>query len=265
MKTTIIIAFAGIIGLLGLNGCKPRPNTTITGQVFIVTRGDQNIKLGLVEVDLIPQQQTYDFLKTKQTAVETEIAARENEFIASSNALKRVEANLADYEADNPSTTSKYKSMLDNYETNSNAGIRIALKYQLNEVDKNVGAVKSILEQKVADVQMRLDAATTSLTNYPDGDAYFSGFSPSIIQKTLTDADGKFSLAYSAGTNLALYAKADRLVGTRTEKYYWLINAPTNAEATQVFLSNQNFINLDPDGYFKIKPVGGVSRDEVGH
>ena len=79
-------------------------------------------------------------------------------------------------------------------------------------------------------------------------------FSPPFIQKTITDADGKFSFVYPIEKPLTIFAHAQRMVGTKTEQYYWLINAPTNVETAQMFLSNHNLITVDPDGYFKIRP-----------
>jgi hypothetical protein len=43
-------------------------------------------------------------------------------------------------------------------------------------------------------------------------------------------------------------------VGDKTEKYYWLVDAPSGVEKAQLYLSNNNLVWIDPDGYFKIKP-----------
>src|SRR5208282_239685 len=45
MKLKIVIALVAIAGTLGLAGCKPK-ETKLSGKVFIVTRGAENIKLG---------------------------------------------------------------------------------------------------------------------------------------------------------------------------------------------------------------------------
>ena len=72
----IIIALVAIIGTLGLTGCKPK-TTTLTGQVFIVTQGAENVKLGDVEILLIEKSQVTDFLEKEQSIVESEIASRQ--------------------------------------------------------------------------------------------------------------------------------------------------------------------------------------------
>ena len=52
------------------------------------------------------------------------------------------------------------------------------------------------------------------------------------------------------------------MVLNKTEKYYWLVNAPTNAESVQIFLSNNNLVEIDPDGYFALKPKA-ASQESV--
>jgi hypothetical protein len=85
-------------------------------------------------------------------------------------------------------------------------------------------------------------------------DRYLVNFSPNAVQKSLTDADGKFSLRYPRDRAFAIFAVAERSVGTNTEKFCWLVNAPTGVESAQILLSNHNLVTLDPDNYFKIKP-----------
>jgi hypothetical protein len=40
----------------------------------------------------------------------------------------------------------------------------------------------------------------------------------------------------------------------KTEKYYWLVDAPVGSKEAQVFLNNNNLIFADPDGYFIVTP-----------
>ena len=72
-----------------------------------------------------------------------------------------------------------------------------------------------------------------------------------------SDADGKFSFAYPCDKALTIFPRAQRGVLNKTEQYYWLVNAPTNSVPAQVFLSNNNLVFVDQDGYFKLKPKRG--------
>ena len=78
MKMKIIIALAATVGILGLAGCKPKA-TTVSGQVFIVTKGAENFKLGDVEILLVEKSQVTDFLQKKQPAIDLEMASKRQE------------------------------------------------------------------------------------------------------------------------------------------------------------------------------------------
>jgi hypothetical protein len=75
MKSHLILI---LVSLLALTGCKPK-QTTLSGQVFIVTQGAENVKLGDVEILLIEKSQAADFLQKKQPAIESEIALKQQE------------------------------------------------------------------------------------------------------------------------------------------------------------------------------------------
>src|SRR5437773_5440602 len=54
--------------------------TTVTGSVFIVTKGKENIKLGLVQVSAIPPQAVLKYLQRLQEGdVAAKLTSRENE------------------------------------------------------------------------------------------------------------------------------------------------------------------------------------------
>jgi hypothetical protein len=118
------------------------------------------------------------------------------------------------------------------------------------------------LERQIIEAQSRQDKVKLTLAAYPLAESYFANFSLPAVQKTLTDADGRFSINYTRDSSLTIFAKAERVIGTKTEKYFWLVDAPTNSESAQIFLSNQNLVHIDPDGYFKIKPVDSMRELE---
>lgn len=333
MNLKIVIAFVAIAEILGLAGCKPK-ETTVTGQVFIVTQGAENIKLGLVEVQLIPKQQVIAFLKIKTPTVEAEISSRQRGYETVKDEAQKASANLNSFETDGPLTKAEYKSLKSEYqsliETNSqlsyavnvldaefeklasSADLAHKIKYsgvaddkQKADADKTIAALeafdntdytnkwrmvnewhknnwqmfsikiktdkieadansnKADLESQFAEAQSRLKMAKAKLNDYPTGESYLAGFIAPVIQKKLTDADGKFSFTYPCNSALTIFAKAERMVGSKAEKYFWVVNAPTNSETAQVLLGNQNLVCVDPDGYFKIKPVATAEESEA--
>jgi hypothetical protein len=306
MKPKIVVALIVIAGTVGLAGCKQK-ETTVSGEVFIVTRGAENVKLGLVEVQLIPKQQVSAFLKMKTTAIEAEISSHQKEIETANGDVDRASANLNTFETVGPLTKPEYNApkreyssllqeysqLIDDYnlqlkrinsintgdaikdylktlsiepsvDTNvneitskmTNVIVRARLlKIQLDKIETSANSDKANLEQKLTEAQLRLDKAKAKVNDYPTAENYFAGFVVPVVQKKLTDADGKFSFTYPRDSVLTFFAKAERVVGAKTEKYFWLVNAPTNSGTAQVLLSNQNLVYVDPDDYLKIKPV----------
>jgi hypothetical protein len=68
-----------ILLIVFLAGCKPK-QTALTGQIFIVTRGAENIKLGGVEILLIEKSQAVDFLQRQTTVIQSEMNSRQQAF-----------------------------------------------------------------------------------------------------------------------------------------------------------------------------------------
>jgi hypothetical protein len=68
-----LLVFAVGLACCCFTGCSPKPTK---GQVFIVTRGAENIKLGLVDVLVFDEQGVATFLEKKTPAVESEVSSR---------------------------------------------------------------------------------------------------------------------------------------------------------------------------------------------
>jgi len=259
MKIKIIIALVATAGILGLAGCKPKA-TTVSGQVFIVTKGAENFKLGAVEILLVEKSQVTDFLQKKQPTIESEMASKQEE-------LKKIEqGHVPDVLLKNAAYA---KALSEDDELQKQFDFQLArmnqaVKDYSNNPD-HADAVSSEAEAKCKVILLKKQSALdqmiaaksaimTSLELYPTPADYFEDFSPVIIQKTLSDADGNFSLNYPRNKMFAIFAHAQRMVLDKTETYYWLVDAPTNADTAQIFLSNNNLVVVDPDGYFKLKP-----------
>ena len=217
MKIKIIISFIATVGMLGLTGCKPK-ETTLSGQIFIVTRGSENIKLGLVEVQLIEKQQVTNFLKIRQPEIHAQMLTLASEL-----------AELA-------------KKSQNDYE-------KLGKLLSESQSEEEKARITKVMEENTT----ALKDSLATLKSLPSEVMYFDTFSPSILQKSTTDADGKFDFKYSPGKALTLFAKAKRTVGEETERYYWLVNAPSVIGQSKILLSNNNLVLSDPDGFFTNK------------
>lgn len=278
-----------LISLL-LLGCKPN-ETTLTGQAFIVTRGGENIKLGLVDVLLIEKDPVNEFIEKKRPTIDDGIAALQFKFREWSERM--VNTNDMDVPLEQSYGRTNYPAMFKYREYLKNK-LQVAIRsapelrqraeasamryqtgittssfesYQLANQAKVMEGQIQIIEAEIRIVTGEIESleaeyskAKNMVSAGPDAEIIFQGFSPVVFQKATTDADGKFSFSYPPEKNLAIFAKAERLVGDRTEKYYWLVNAPSGVEMAQLFLSNNNFVAIDPDGYFKIKPKSEVQK-----
>jgi hypothetical protein len=261
----IAIALVTIAGILELTGCKPK-ETTLSGQVFIVTQGADNVKLGDVEILLIEKTQVTDFLHKKQPAIDSEIATKQQELTKLEQGVVTV---FLKTNADYVKAESEFDELQKQFDDQL-ARMNQAVKDYSNNPD-HADAVSSDAEAKSKVIQLKMQsaldqmkaaksAAMKSLKNHPTAADYFEDFLPVIAQKTISDADGKFSFVYPRDKSFAIFTSAQRMVLNKTEKYYWLVNTPANAESVQIFLSNNNLAEVDPDGYFALKPKAEVQE-----
>ena len=219
--------------LVSLSGCKPK-ETTLSGQAFIVTQGGENIKLGLVEVQLIEKDAVKEFIQKKETEIDPKITAiqREIEDATTNYQKTKILFNYDNHLSDTP----EYKEML----------------AKADAFNREIGSQNLYTPVDLAFA--RLCRATNAVEQFSTTKDYFDSLILPNFQRTLTDADGKFYFSYPQDRNLAIFAKAERLVNGKIEKYFWLVNAPSGIEKAQLFLSNNNLVFTDPDGYFKMKP-----------
>lgn len=134
-------------------------------------------------------------------------------------------------------------------------------EFQANKLH-NAESLLDTAKSRLTQAQSRLDTAKSHLENIKKGsllapnsptvDDYLYGFTPTVVKKANTDADGNFSLTCPCNKHFTIFARAERATLSEHEKYIWLIDAPVKPEAGQVLLNNNNLIEVDPDGYFKI-------------
>ena len=228
--------------LLTLVGCKPKEND-LSGQAFVVS-GNENIKLGLAEVRLIPKKEVVEFLNRKLPVIGSEISKRNHEINEAIREKKAVQD-----EVDTDPGTKVYRDEKGNW-----IGSTISSK----ELSKKLDAAEARLKA----------AASMANEAFPSPELYFedSAF-PKGIQKIFADADGKFWLKYPNDRAFTLFAKSERTIDNNVVKLFWLVDVPTNHGARQILLSNQNIVYVDPDGYFKIStnsfPDVGTAKPQI--
>ena len=255
MKPIYIFAFVVVIGIFGLVSCKPK-ETTVSGQLFIVTKGAENIKLGGVEILLIKKSQATQFLKASQKNIEAILSDAKNDseqinnYFFKKGKLPSILATNKNYVAADLKFNNAMSLSKSYLQLQKMAGSNLS---KVEDAGSKVEEALSDAKKALEDIQSVSKDVLNDLANHPTATDYFCEFAPSSTAKTLSDADGKFSVTYPAGIQFSIYAKAQRFTPNKTEVYYWLVDAPTN-DNQKFLLYNSNLATVDPDSYFKIKP-----------
>jgi len=317
-------------------GCKPN-ETSLSGQIFIVTQGAANVRLGDVEILLIEKRQVVEFLARRHLEIESEKTVRSQEVATASELAMKAQQDFDWFLANRPFTTNlDYVHTKADYDLADLAHSRMlvtrsAQKARVDELERKYGQARSVnsgsgynrerrgeskalqdakkgyaakanqeaadayhtarnaleqteeqiirkrneserLRNELDEIERRAKADATAkpdgansrrnqaegrLARWPSTEDFLNGFSPLVIRKARTDANGNFSLTYPSDVTFTLFVKAQRAVvsleNSAPEKYHWLINAPSGARSVRLNFSNSNLIDEDPDGYLRLR------------
>lgn len=183
----------------------------MAGDIFIVTKGGQSIKLGLVEVTLLPLQPVLSHLADRKAA-EQSIAVQLN---------SQVQAAKADEKA-------------------KDAIMQDAHKYDI--LSKDGYAAYSKAYNDWLNATYVTEALVEKQNGFPSGSYYFNGL-PQPLAAAQTDADGEFTIEIPNDGESAIAAHAQRSVGSYNENYFWLIKVPKDWQTRKIMLSNDNLMS----------------------
>lgn len=184
----------------------------LSGQIFVVTKGRDNIKLALVEVAAIPEDEMLAHLKNKhgpaieqQSQLKSKLVAADDEF--------------------------RYAVMEEiMYGIRSNIG-HTEFPFKTNSLEE---ARAAIVEKQSACKKIK-----SEFTYFGSPAIYMEGIpTPASISKT--DADGKFTLTIPSGKKYIIAAATNRTVFKDTEQYYWLVRIDASSPVQALMLSNDN-------------------------
>ncbi|MEI7821024.1 MAG: DUF4339 domain-containing protein [Verrucomicrobiota bacterium] len=196
----------------------------LSGEAFIVTKGGQNYKLGLVPIALYSLETLKPHLDQKRQEAQSELTR-----------LKPLmQAAKSDMDAKHNAERTAFDAYLRvNYSDPNKNALDAAHKEAGKQWETATSAYYSLLGQ-----QSRLVS----------GAFYFSGL-PEPLAKTQTNSDGRFTIEMPTKGKFAVAANAHRSVGDSTERYYWLISIALDGAAKKTtMLSNNNLTSEDaPD------------------
>jgi hypothetical protein len=190
---------------------------TLSGQIFISTKGGENFKLGAVQLALFARDAIDSLLPS----------------------LK----NYADYKIQQLSgPVAETKAALDQAATSERAAYDA--QYQAITAHGDYMAAKhatDLARKALATARNQYLEITGKLNFYYSGAFYFA-FLQSPIQTADTDADGKFAIEVPQTGRFVIAAQAQRSIGKDTERYYWL--QPVSLEGQQQRTQNLSNNNL---------------------
>jgi hypothetical protein len=218
----------------------------LSGEVFIVTKGAQNFKLGLVTVVVIPEADIQQFIEHKRVTTATLIKEQETALQAEGDAIASSRKAIAEGEAAIPAAKkAAYAASLKYMEV---------VDWENPEIGKKEQQEQRMHEQEAKDQQERVTARRKELgkqqgnferlqaaRNYLQSSEYYFLDMPAGITSAKTNADGLFMMTIPRQGRFALAAHASRQVMDATEQYYWLVWTSLDGAATKrVMLSNDN-------------------------
>lgn len=215
-------------------GCKNSQKGTLSGQIFIATKGRQNVKLGATLVNLFDRGAVdilldglYTFVTAKSQRLRLDLTAAET-----AERDMKAAAEQADETAKRDQQLFEQGFALSDGLTAINIAKQAAVQAK-DAYESAKGRVQSLWAE---------------IDYYHSYGFYFSYLLRSPILTAETDADGKFTMQIPITGEYVIGAQTDRLVWNETEVYYWL--QPVSLEGQQqrvVNLSNNNlYLKLTP-------------------
>lgn len=237
---------------------------TVDGQIFVVTKGQQAIKLALVSVIAVPEKKFTAALDQRmkpqlgaiQQLTDT-IEQRKKEITDIKSSLKAADgAEKAPFvEYDELSQVCKPTIDISVYmrcaKTPEGEAAMARMKALREQYKPEMEQVRS-LGKELRDLMKQHRAAVALLHDMIVTDT----FSDSAVAQAKTDADGRFSLSVPAGQRVAVLASSKRAVGVETEHYQWIVwvLAKQGQKAT-VTLANDNLIETGCASCYQLRGV----------
>lgn len=211
---------------------KVLPDSTIDGEVFVVTRGGQSIKLGLVEAVLIP-------MDTLTPHLDARTAEKTNAFARLDPQIQAAEAQIQAAEAEVQRLQQEEHALFELYLKD------VFLNSEKERTYRAAQDATSQARRKESQARRKASALREEKRSFMSGAFYFDSL-PSPLRGTKTNSDGRFRLMVPASGSYAIAAVASRHVVDRVERYYWLLKIDSKAGSSQaIMLSNDNMTSSD--------------------
>ena len=250
-KTTSIL----FVALIVIAGVATAENVSVDGQIFIVTKAQQAIKLALVRTSAVPEKSVLSLIEDHNASFE------KNESLARTIEEKRIEIIKIKTELKNPNNSLEQFPFLEMEKLarddckQSEGSVKFLVctpkqaealkrKNYLYEQFKETFDKVEALRQEMKNLMLRHRIVVQSIRQ----SFYSNLFSLTPTDVAKSDVDGKFSLSALPNQRFAIIASSNRSIGDSTEYYQWAIwvksqkgiNKPTT-------LANDNLLETGCD------------------
>jgi hypothetical protein len=213
--------------ILSIYGCSHQKN--INGEIFIVTQGGENYKLGLVTIGLVHSDKLKPIIENKIK-----------------EATKWVQPIYQTYwqMEDSLALLDNLYNELRNKINNTRYDDHIKKIHLYEECKSNLLKAMSI-EKRIAPLKLIYKEYTS--------DHFYLEDLPKFEDSSKTDSDGKFNFVVQKDDKYFIIASASRLIGSNKENYTWIVEYPNPSfrEDQKILLSNDNL--LDPLSMMNLK------------
>ncbi len=210
-------------------GCEVR------GEIFIVTEGRTNVRLGAVDVFVFQKSFVARVLDETRRAITEETKLAES-------AVQKADAVLTTRQAEYDRLQAEYTGLMKNWK-------RLSAKRARDDGDRLRALIRLAEEGVLAERKAR-DVAALALerARASGGPHRYIDAMTRPMLSTKTNSDGRFSVSIPRDCDPVLVAWAERLVGRTREVYHWIVPIQkSRTEANEVVLSNHNLFNSADD------------------
>jgi len=206
-----------------LPACSKKP-VNITGQIFVVTKGRENIKMGGLEVRVIPDAEFLNMVKATLPWMQEEVRKE---------AQRKTDADFM---------------------TAFIQEVRAMEEAAPNPIPELPMIRKTIVEESGAADSLVESALSAGILQRGVGKLISSATSTSSVT---TDADGRFTVPLTGKT--WFIAAGQREVGEQTEQYLWVkgFEAPADVTSATMAISNDSDIDSEDGLYLVLSAAAG--------
>lgn len=251
MNRKLISALATVV-LIGSAGAEAAQNT-VAGQVYIVTAGQQIVRLPLVRIRVLAEQEVASFIAVKAEYINKKREALTSDINAKRGEIKALEKEIsADVNELAALRKQWYDRIADCNLMSDGRETEICRKAaDLAELGSRVRALDVKLGPSLNEIKERKQGLLKGWLAYKAGAdpiSFYRGIVGAPLEhlsETTSDVEGKYRLSIPKGKRVVIVAEADRAVMGQQEHYIWVLNydpkKAANKAGTQD-LANNNLI-----------------------